>query len=106
MPHSDGLEHHAKEKLQKIASLFKKTEDTHPLSAELFLNAHTVHAHHEVELRIKSSHFNLTSHDSGEDMYVTIDNVVDKMVSQVKKEKEKLDDKHHKVITEKNSFGY
>lgn len=106
MPHSDGIEAHAKEKLQKIASLFRKTEDTHPLSAELFLNAHAVHAHHEVELQIKSNHFKLAAHDTGHDMYQTIDNVIDKMLTQVKREKERLDDKNHKVATEKNIFGY
>jgi len=104
MPHSDGLETHAKSKLQKIASLFKKTEDLHPLSAELFLNAHPVHAHHEVELRIRSGHFNLASHDTGQDMYLIIDSVIEKMITQVKREKERSDDKNHKIQTEKSNF--
>ncbi len=103
MPHSDGLEAHAREKLTKVATLFKKTEDQHPVSAELFLNAHTG-APSEVELRIRSGHISLTSHDSDHDMYRAIDTVVDKMVTQVKKEKERLDDKIHKVVTDKKIF--
>jgi putative sigma-54 modulation protein len=104
MPHSDGLETHAREKLTKIATLFKKTEDQHPVSAELFLNAHTG-APSEVELRIRSGHISLASHDTAHDMYKAIDSVVDKMVTQIKKEKERLDDKHHKVVTDKTVFG-
>lgn len=104
MPHSDGIEQHAREKLQKVATLLKKSEDVHPISAELFLNAHPTNAHHEVELRVKAGSVSAVAHDKGADMYLIIDSVIDKTVGQLKRDKERFDDKKHKVSTPKGEF--
>ncbi len=105
MPHSTALDTHARARLDKVATLLKKSEPAHPITAELFLNAHAAHAHHEVELRIKSGALSLASHDSNADMYVAIDSVIEKMVTQVKKEKEKQDSKKHHSTSEKSLFN-
>jgi len=104
MPHSDGIEQHAREKLQKVATLLKKSENVHPIFAEFFLNAHPTNAHHEVELRVKSGSLSTAAHDKGSDMYLIIDSVIEKTVVQIKREKERFDDKIHKVNTPKNEF--
>ncbi|MDQ5890615.1 MAG: hypothetical protein QG604_489 [Candidatus Dependentiae bacterium] len=105
MPHSDGLDKHAREKLEKVSTILKRSEPLHPIMAELFLNAHTGNAHHEVELRVKSGTLNAVAHDTNPDMYMAIDAVVDKVVTQIKKEKTRDDDRRHKVKTEKSSFN-
>jgi len=104
MPHSEGIDNHARSKLTKVSSLFKHAEDLHPVTAELFLNAHHTHAHHEVELRVKSGALSATAHDMNADMYLAIDSVIDKVINQLKKEKTRRDDKRHKVQTEKTNF--
>ncbi len=107
MPHSDGLDKHAREKLEKVATLLKRSENIHPITAELFLNAQSSHAHHHsAELRVKSGSLSLTSHDTGADMYLTVDSIIDKMVSQIKKEKERSGDKKHRVENEKTTFSH
>ncbi|MDQ5940533.1 MAG: hypothetical protein QG632_259 [Candidatus Dependentiae bacterium] len=106
MPHSDGLDKHAREKLTKVSSLLKRAENLHPITAELFLNAQATHAHHhEVELRVKSGSVSASAHETNADMYMAIDSVVDKVITQIKKEKTRTDDKRQKVHTEKTNFG-
>lgn len=105
MPHSDGIDQHAREKLEKIKTFLRRTEEIHPILAELFLNAHTQHAHHDVELRVKSGDIAVAAHETGADMYLAIDTVIDKIITQIKKAKERNDDRHHKVKNDKNSFA-
>lgn len=106
MPHSNALEAHVRDKMEKIKTLFKHSRVDHALFAELFLNAQTAHTtHHTVELRIKTNQFNLTTHDEGTDMYVVCDRTIDKMVAMIKKEKAKAGDKKHRVQTEKTAFA-
>ena len=106
MPHSDALESHAHEKATKIQTLFKHSRADHPLFVELFLNAQTSHTtHHTVECNLKIDHLRLSTHDQGSDMYTVIDRTIDKMVAMVKKEKAKMDDRKHRVMTEKAAFS-
>ena len=62
------------------------------------------HPHHAAELHLKTSQFDLHAHDEGTDMYVTIDNTIDKMVTLVTKQKKINIDKQRKTNTEKRSF--
>ena len=104
MPHSDPLEAHAHEKFSKLAELLAHIHEDSPVSAELWLKANKQHDHHAVELHIRSAEFDLNAHDQGADMYVALDNTMDKMLKQVKKEKERLRDRMHKPDTEKRKF--
>ncbi len=105
MEHSDPMERHAQEKLNKIEEFLRGSEWQTPMFVELWLNAHKLHSHHAAELHLKTPQFDLVTHDKGNDMYVMIDNVIDKMVTVLKKEKEKLKDKKQKAETEKTDFG-
>jgi putative sigma-54 modulation protein len=105
MPHSEAIDTHARSRFEKVATLFKRSSENHPITAEFFLNAHPVHAHHEVELRVKSGALSLASHDTNPDMYAAIDSVIEKMVTQVKKEKEKNDSRKHQSTSEKSLFN-
>lgn len=106
MPHSDALDAHARERIEKITHFFKPEELEHqPLAIELFLNAESAHKrHHHAEIHIKHALLHSTTTAEGNDMYIVIDNVVDKLISMIKKEKAKQQDKMHKVKTEKQQF--
>ena len=105
MEHSMPLEEHANQKLDKVAEIAKPEGNPEPFHAELWLNAHKLHPHHSVELHLKTPCFDLVAHDEGPDMYVTVDNVIDKMVTLVKKEKTKQRDKQQKAKNDKKDFS-
>ncbi len=104
MPHSQPLEDHCHSKLQKISELLG-SEDGTPLHAELWLKANKLHPHHAAELHLKTPHLDLNSHCEGTDMYVVADQVIDKMVTLLVKEKSKRREKSRKQMTEKNKFS-
>ncbi len=105
MPHSDPLEQHAKTKLAKLDEFTHNPSDASPRFVELWLKANKLHPHHAVELHLKTPHLDLHAHDEGADMYVVIDSTIDKMVTLIKKEKEKTRDKYRKQDPEKEDFG-
>lgn len=103
MSHSQPMEDHAQEKLQKIVEICGT--DQSPLNIELWLKANKLHPHHSAELHVKTAKFNLNAHDEGTDMYIVIDNTIDKMVGLLKKDKERSREKYHKPETEKKNFS-
>ena len=105
MEHSEPMERHTHEKLDKIEELLKDPEWTTPKFLEFFLNSQPQHPHHSAELHLKTPQFDLVTHYEGVDMYFVIDNVIDKMVTVLKKEKKKVQDKEQKVENEKKDFS-
>lgn len=105
MEHSNPMENHINEKLNKIEEILKAPEWETPKFLEFFLNSQSLHPHHSAEMHLKTPQFNLVTHDEGTDMYVVIDNVIDKMVTLLKKDKSKLIDKKQKVENAKNEFA-
>ena len=103
MEHSDALENHVIEKLEKVSELLKN-EDQRPIHVDVFLKAHKQHPHHAVEIHLKAAHFSIDAHDEEPDMYLAVDRAIDRMVSMIKKEKSKLKDKIHRPETEKAKF--
>ena len=104
MPHSEPMELHAREKLQKLLEFVKDQKNMMPLSVEMWLKANKLHPHHAVELNLKSRALSLQAHDEGADMYVAIDAAIDKMITQMIREKERMIEKSHKPDTEKRKF--
>ncbi|MCB9493446.1 MAG: ribosome-associated translation inhibitor RaiA [Epsilonproteobacteria bacterium] len=104
MDHSGPLESHARQKLRKIADFFKDEESMQPFTVELWMKANKLHPHHRAELHVKTPQFNLNAHDEGTDMYVSVDNAIDKMVKLITKEKSKVRDKQRKADTDKKIF--
>jgi len=105
MEHSDPMESHTYQKLEKIEEILKDPEWTTPKYLDIKLNSQPLHPHHTAELHLKTPQFDLNTHDKGTDMYVVIDNTIDKMVTLLKKEKSKVKDKNQKVETAKTDFG-
>ena len=104
MNHSDPIEQHTKDKLEKLHELLKSADEKPPFFVEFWLKSNKLHPHHAAELHLKTSQFDLHAHDEGTDMYVVIDNTVDKMIKIVKKEKQKNLAKRKKGGSEKNHF--
>lgn len=104
MPHSEPLESHTNQKIEKIFDVLKDEAEKTPFSIEVWLKAHKIHPHHVAEMHLKTKNFDLMAHDEGPDLYIAVDNTIDKMVKLIKKEKDKLADRHHKIDTEKNNF--
>lgn len=104
MDHSSPLEDHASQKLSKIEDLLSKEQYGTPQHIDLWLKSNKLHPHHSVEIHLKTPQFDLNAHDEGTDMYVVLDNAIDKMVRLLKKHKEKSVDKNHKAKTDKKDF--
>lgn len=102
MPQSNELEAHAHEKFSKIVEFLDAERIS---SAQLWLKAAKNRTHHTVELHVKTPHMNLSAHDDGIDIYVAIDNTMDKLLRQIKKQKERTQDKSYKQETEKRKFS-
>ncbi|MBU1008126.1 ribosome-associated translation inhibitor RaiA [Candidatus Dependentiae bacterium] len=104
MPHSDPIEQHTRQKLDRLHELLKKNDAQPPFHVTMRLTAKKPHPHHKVELHLKTSILDLNAHDESPDMYVTIDNTIDKMVKLVTKHKNINKDKQRKADTEKKNF--
>lgn len=104
MPHSDVLETHANEKLEKILDMLEQSGESTPCFTELWLKAQKLHLNHRADLHLRTPRFDLHCHDEGNDMYVVIDNAIDKMVDIYKKAKTTAKDKEKKPKTEKTTF--
>ena len=102
MDHSDSLEAHVNQKLEKLQELLK--EEELPQNVEVRLRSGSLHAHHEVEIYLKTKHFNLNVSDEGPEMYQVFDQANESMTKVVKKEKSKLLDKSHKSRDDKRKF--
>ena len=105
MSHSQPLEQHARSKLAKISDAIKHEADLLPFTIEVWLKANAQHPHHRAEIHVKTAHFNMHTHDeSGADMYVAVDNAIDKMVDMLKKEKERRREQRRRPSSEKADF--
>jgi ribosomal subunit interface protein len=105
MPHSEPMEQHAREKLQKLLEYLKDQKNMTPLSVEMWLKANKQHPHHAVEINLKSRTLTLHAHHEGPDLYLAIDTAIDKMITQLIKEKERMIEKNHKPETDKTKFS-
>ena len=92
MDHSDVMEQHAHEQLEKIVNFLEN--DRGPVSINLYLEPSKVHKHHRVELHVKSAEYDLNAsyEHEGMDFYQTLDRVVDSMYHQLHEAKRKNHD--------------
>jgi len=105
MEHSKSLELHADEKLEKVLDILKIDQMPTPVNIEIWLKAQKLHPNHVAEIHLKTPRFDLHAHDTGKDMYIAVDNAIDKIVALYKKMKEKGQDKRKKVENEKRKFA-
>lgn len=91
MEHTPLLEDFAHKHLERVEKLLVGEET--PVSLDLVLESAPNHAHNKVELRVSTPRYTLVAHNEGPEMYQEIDTVVEKMIREIKKAKDKLEDK-------------
>lgn len=101
MAKSEAAENYANEQLARIEE-FLKMERT-PIVIEIIFTPGHVHAHHRIELLVKSPHYDKVTHFEGPDFYDAIDKVIDTMYRQLLDEKDKLLD-DRKMIGRHDEF--
>ena len=94
MESSPVLEEFANKHLEKVEKLLENERT--PIIIDLVMEASTVHAHHKVELRVKTPNYDLVAHHEGPEMYQEIDRVTDKMVAEIRRAKERRVDEEKK----------
>ena len=103
MDHSDALEVHALKKLSKLEEFC--ATDAMPLHAEVWLKAESSHPHHKTDLQVKVNKMELHTSSQSRDLYIALDEAVDKMVTLLKKNKAIQRDKCRCVESEKRNFA-
>ena len=103
MDHSDNLEEHALKKLAKLEEFC--TDAAQPLRVEVSLKAENTRPHHKTDLQVRVNNESFHTSSESRDLYVAIDEAVDKMVTQLKKAKELARDKHRSIESDKRNFG-
>jgi len=104
MEHSEPLRIHSDQKLNKILDVLKEDKIPTPVFLELWLKAFKTHPHHGAEIHLKTPRFDLHAHDECTEMYVAVDNAIDKIIALYKKMKNKTQDKKQKAECEKKEF--
>ena len=104
MEHSAPLEKHASQKLDKILDVLRE-ETNPPFFAEMWIKANRQHPHHAVEIHLKTPTMNLHAQEENPDMYIAVDSAVDKMVTLIKKEKERRREERRHPETDKSKFS-
>lgn len=102
MAHSEGLETHANDKLKKLEKLLGEQEC--PQNIEIRFKSNPHGAANEVELNLSTKNFKNCFISKGSEVYETFDSAVEKTISWVRKEKDKIKTKHRKIKTPKSDF--
>ena len=96
MEHTDAIEQYVAKNLAKFKKYFGK-EDPEATFIHVVLDGQLKHAIYNVEIRVKSPHFDLVAQREGTKMYPLIDEVSHIMEAELEKAKRKLiDDIQHR----------
>lgn len=86
--HSESMEQSANKLLEKIETFLTK-EDRTPIYIDLILEPSHVHAHHKVELRVKTPNYDRHSSYEGKDFLHTLERVIDVMYRELHEDKKR-----------------
>ncbi len=86
---SDHLKKYARRRFEKLDRFLHKSENV-----EMTVNLSVDKFRHKAEVQIAGAALNLGAAEQSEDMYATVDMVLDKLETQIKKHVEKLKEKH------------
>ncbi|WP_457571082.1 ribosome hibernation-promoting factor, HPF/YfiA family [Desulfovulcanus sp.] len=88
---SDHLKKYAQTRLEKISKYIADSEN-----AELQVNLEVEKFRHIAEVILTGKNLHISANEESEDMYSTIDLILDKLEAQVKKVRDKVKDRHKK----------
>lgn len=92
--HSAVLDKHIDVQLEKLERLLH--DEPSPRFIELTVETHEVHQINRVAGLVKTPHFECFAKHEGPEIYTEINEVVDRLVDQLRNEKKKLVDRHRK----------
>ena len=93
MDTTEALKQYAMEKIEKVQRYFDK-----PILAHVVMSVEKINHIADVTITTKGATINVT--EATNDMYASIDMVVDKIERKLKKHKDKVKDHKHKPISE------
>lgn len=102
MPHSEALEDHANSKIDKIEKLLAGTGLPQEVEVRIKYNPHR--AHHEIEVHLVSKEIRTEAHTVNSEIYIAVDEAMDKIIEAVRKSKDRHITEIHKKETEKKLF--
>jgi ribosomal subunit interface protein len=95
MDHSAVIEEYFYKHLSKIER-FLEASAREPIFIEMLVEAHPVHAHNKVEIRLHAPNYHFIAYTEDPDIYKAIDQTIHKVHNDLTKAKEKLVD-HNKA---------
>jgi putative sigma-54 modulation protein len=86
---SDALRGYAAEKVERIVSKYLKNA----VEAHVILASNRHRQHNTAEIHIRASQFDIAAHAENSDLYAGIDFAVDKVEAQLRKHKDRINDR-------------
>jgi ribosomal subunit interface protein len=91
MDHSDAIQNYAEEQLVKIEEFLSNERE--PIYLDLVFEPSKTHAHHRVEMHIKTPHYSKNSDYEGPEFYRVLERVIDTMYRELCEQKRRNIDK-------------
>lgn len=101
MEPSVAMENFANELLTKVEEFLNNEQERDPIYLRMSFDAEETHHHHNIEFSLKSPRYDIHVHREGPEMYKLINEVIDIMVEQLHKEKQKRVDNNKKGLNKR-----
>jgi ribosomal subunit interface protein len=103
--HSPVLDKHINEQLEKIERFLE--EERSPIFIEVIVEQHKTHQYNKISAHVKTPNYDCFAEHEGPDTYLEINETLDRMLKQLRTQKQKLVDRHkHGCDKEcRSSFG-
>ncbi len=98
---SDHLKKYARRRFEKLGRFLHKSENI-----EMTVNLSVDKFRHKAEVQFAGDNINLSAEEQSEDMYATVDMVLDKLETQIKKHAEKMKEKRRGARSDAETFVY
>jgi len=102
MAHSDALEAHANQRIDKIEKLLEGSGL--PQSVEVHLKCQPHGKFHEVDVHLISKDIKTNASASNAEMYLALDEAIERVIETIKRQRGKQLDSEHKPHTAKTDF--
>jgi ribosomal subunit interface protein len=93
MDHSPVMEQHIDQQLAKIERFLEN--ETEPIYLHVVLDAERTHHHHNIELGLKTPHYDLHIRKRGPEFYKVLDEAIDALYLALQEKKRELIDTYH-----------
>ena len=99
LDHTQAIEDHITKKINKLDEFIAAEESPRSVTVHVKKDAQV-----KIELNLSTKSLHLDSHSSDYDLYAAADDAVAKLITQIKKQKEKIRDKRQSESIFKRSF--